>query len=242
MDDVNLFMSLEMMIAPPHPLEDNLELALPDSQHSSLAEIAEIQKRDRIPGIVKRIIPWDTSTSWEYWWCVPGRVLLPEDVELLQSDFSRVESILAKLVWLWGGHCIGAETKQASEMKLVYDWQQILKFVGNTKLKLDVLDIDFLPLTVKENNGNFAGDSDRPKYVAVEPPHWHIEFFQLEDVGGAYQLQQHEDLCSCQVWTGKPFLRHLDTAEATIRYDLWISTPLDMTSPPWRSLTTTDSV
>ncbi len=242
MDDANLFMSLEMMIAPPHPLEHNLELALPDNQHSSLVEIAEIQKRDRIPGIVKRIIPWDTSTSWEYWWCVPGRVLLPEDVELLQSDFSRVESILAKLVWLWGGHCINAETKQGSELKLVYDWQQVLKFVGNTKLQLDVLDIDFLPLTVKEDNGNFAGDSEQSKYVAVEPPHWHIEFFQLEDVGGAYQLQQHENLCSCQIWTGKPFLRHLDTAEATIRYDLWISTPLDMTSPPWRSLVTTDLV
>jgi hypothetical protein len=229
MGDANSFMPLEMMIAPQHPLADNLELPLSDIQHSSLAEIAAIQKRDRIPGIVKRIIPWDTTTSWEYWWCVPDRVLLPEDVELLQSDLPRVAGILAKLVWLWGGQCIDANTKQGAELKLVHDWQEILKFVQNTNLKPDIFDIDFLPLTVKEY-------SEQPQHIAVEPPHWHIEFFQLQAIDGVYQLQQHENLCSCQVWTGKPFLRHLDTAKATIRYDMWISQPLDMTSPPWRSL------
>lgn len=231
MGDANSFVPLERMVAPQHPLASNLELPLNNIQHSSLAEIAAIQKRDRIPGIVKRIIPWDTATSWEYWWCIPDRVLLPEDVELLQSDNSRVESILTQLVWLWGGRCIDGETKPDSELKLVYNWQQVLEFIRNTNLKFDILDIDFLPLTVK-------ADSQQPDYVAVEPPHWHIEFFQLQAVDDAYQLQQHKNLCSCQIWTGKPFLRHLDTAEATIRYDLWISQPLDMTSPPWRSLST----
>lgn len=99
MNEADLFISLEIMNAPEHPLVKSLEL--------SGTEITDEQKRDsasapgnglRIPGIVKRIIPLDHITSWAYWWCVPGRLLLPEDVALLQRDFARVESILTKLV------------------------------------------------------------------------------------------------------------------------------------------------
>ncbi|MBW4664928.1 MAG: hypothetical protein KME01_12140 [Chroococcus sp. CMT-3BRIN-NPC107] len=222
MDEANLFISSEIMNAPEYPLAESLEV--------SKVKIAE-QKGDsasayaglRIPGIVKRIIPIDNATFWEYWWCVPGRLLLPEDVALLQSDYTRVESILTKIVQLWGGRCMSADS--SSE---VNQWQQVLEFVREHKLNPDVMDVDFLPLTVKANDvqGN----------VAVEPAHWHIEFFQLEATGGGYKLQEPKIACGCQIWTGKPFIKQLDTGEATIRYDLGISQPLDMTTPPWQAI------
>ena len=214
MNGASLFISSDTMYAPEHPLADNLELSIVG---------VEGQTCDYIPGIVKRIIPIDHTTSWEYWWCIPGQLLLPEDVALLQSDYNRVESILTKLVWLWGGHFIGAET--SSE---VNNWSQVLELVRESKINPDVLDIDFFPLTVKTNEaqGN----------IAVEPAHWHIEFFQLEATDGGYKLQEPKKACGCQIWTGKPFVKQLDTEEAMISYDLGIAQPSAMTTPPWQTL------
>ena len=210
MNEASLFISSNMMNAPEHPLADNLELSI----------VGEVEGL-RLPGIVKRIIPIENTTFWEYWWCVPGQLLLPEDVALLQSDFPRVESILTKLVWLWGGRFIGDETSRE-----VSNWAQVLELGRENKLNLDVMDIDFFPLTVKNNET--AGS------IAVEPAHWHIEFFQLEPTDGGYKLQEPKKACGCQIWTGKPFVKQLDTEEALIRYELNISQPLDMTSPPWK--------
>ncbi len=219
MNEASLFISSELMTAPEHPLIEGLELSMP--------LVADGQKSDSIPGIVKRIIPLDHTTSWTYWWCVPGQLLLPEDVALLQSDFTRVESILTKLVWLWGGRFIGAETSSD-----VSNWQQVLKLVSEIKLKPDVLDVDFFPLTVKANEAQAT--------IAVEPAHWHIEFFQLEATEGGYRLQEPKKACGCQIWTGKPYIKQLYTGEATIRYDLGIAQPSDMTSPPWQALSSID--
>ncbi len=214
MNEASLFISSEMMDAPEYPLAASLEL--------SVTEMSDGQKGDRaFPSIVKRIIPIDNTTSWEYWWCVPGRVLRSEEMALLRSDFARVEKMLTKLVWLWGGRFIGAEA--SSE---VSDWQQILGLVRENTLNLDAIDIDFLPLAVQVNEAEGS--------IAVEPAHWHIEFFQLEVTDGGYKLQEPKKACGFQIWTGKPFIKQLDTGEATIRYDLNISQPLDMTSPPWR--------
>lgn len=216
MNEASLFISSEMRNAPEHPSAASLEL--------SAIEMSAEQKSDRnFPSIVKRIIPIDNTTSWEYWWCVPGRVLRSEDVALLRSDFTRVEKILTKLVWLWGGRFIGAETSHE-----VSDWQQILGLVRENKLNLDAIDIDFLPLAVKMNEVDGS--------IAVEPAHWHIEFFQLEATDSGYKLQEPKKACGFQIWTGKPFVKQIDTGETTIRYDLNISQPLDMTSPPWQGL------
>lgn len=215
MKEAMLFILPEIMNAPEHPLADSLEMLE--------TKIVDGEKSDRIPGIVKRIIPLDHNTSWSYWWCVPGNLLQPEDVALLQSDFTRVESILTKLIWLWGGRFIGAETSQD-----VSDWQQVLELVRENNFSADVIDIDFFPLTVKANQ---TQDN-----IAVEPAHWHIEFFQLEATDGGYKLQEPKKACGFQVWTGKPFIKQLDTGEATIRYDLGIAQPSDMTSPPWQAL------
>lgn len=223
--NLDLFFSEEITNAAEHPLTKNLELPLPDSE-ASLAEIWATQQRDRIPGVVKRIIPLDGTRFWEYWWCVPNRLLLPEDVRLLQSDRPRVEAILAKLVWLWGGRCFG-ETSRERDQEPIYDWQQILSFVQQQNLRLDVLDIDFLPMAIKLA-------STAPDHVAVEPAHWHIEFFQLQTVQDGFKLQEPKKVCSCQIWTSKPFIKHLETGEATTRYDLWVSHPLDLTNPPWQ--------
>lgn len=228
---------VERAVAPQHPLGNNSALPLPDSQQASLEEIRAIQRRDRIPGIVKRLISIDTTSDWEYWWCVPGRLLLPEDVDLLQSDRPRVEAIVSKLIWLWGGYCFGNETSRNQDHKPIHDWQQILAFVQQQGFKPDLLDIDFLPLAVKLQDQNFDSivDTSAQNYVAVEPPHWHIEFFQLQPIDGGFELQEPKNVCSCQIWTGKPFIKHLGTGEAITRYDLWVSQPLDLTNPPWRS-------
>ncbi len=90
--NLDLFIPAQIRTALEHPLAKNLELPLPNSQQASQAEIRAIQQRDRIPGIVKRLIPLDSTIYWEYWWCVPGRILLPEDAELLQRDRPRVEA------------------------------------------------------------------------------------------------------------------------------------------------------
>lgn len=103
--DLDLFISDEMRTALKHPLAKNLELPLPDFQQASLEEIQALQRRYAIPGVVKRIITLDATTSWEYWWCVPGRLLLPDDVELLQRVRPRVEAILSNLIWLWERVC-----------------------------------------------------------------------------------------------------------------------------------------
>ena len=219
MNEASLFISSNMMNAPEHPLADNLELSIVGVEGQKCYRAPG--NGLRIPGIVKRIIPIDNTTFWEYWWCVPGRLLLPEDVALLQSDFPRVESILTKLVWLWGGRFIGDETSRD-----VSNWQQVLELGRENKLNPDVIDIDFLPLTVKAN--------DDEGNIAVAPAHWHIEFFQLEATSGGYKLQEPKKACGCQIWTGKPFVKQLDTEESMIRYELNISQPLDMTSPPWQ--------
>ncbi|MEW6494115.1 MAG: hypothetical protein AB1589_16625 [Cyanobacteriota bacterium] len=83
------FIPDELAIAPKHPLGQNLELPIPHCDAASIEEIREIQRRNRILGVVKRIILLDIDTSWEYGWCVPSRILLPEDLELLTRDQPR---------------------------------------------------------------------------------------------------------------------------------------------------------
>lgn len=231
----DFFILEEMMTTLSHPLENNIELPLPDLQQASIEEIRKIQTRSRIPGIVKRLIPLDTNTYWEYWWCVPGRLLLPEDVELLQQDRARVEAIAAKLVWLWGGLCFGKDTIRDENSKPVYDWQEVINFAHQQGVKADFLDIDFLPLTVKSDKRDSNSNRSSPTHIAVEPNHWHIEFFQIQPTTGGFELQEDKNVCSCQIWTGKPFIKHLDTSETITRYDLWVSRPLDLTIPPWQS-------
>jgi hypothetical protein len=235
MINFDLFIPEEITIAPKHPLAQNLDLPIPDSNSASYEEIREIQQRDRIPGVVKRLIPLDAQTSWEYWWCVPDRLLLPEDVELMTSDRERVESILEKLVWLFGGHCFGQDSHRQGDQLPIYDWQEVLEFARRHGFESYLLDIDYLPTAIKRDNRHTspAEDDTNTSQIAVEPPHWHIEFFQLTTTNGGFEIQQPKTVCSCQIWTGKPFIKHLHTGETSTRYDLWVSRPLDLTQPPW---------
>lgn len=105
---------------------------------------------------------------------------------------------------------------------------QVIHFVRQQGFKPDLLDIDFLPLRMRVDEKRF------PDCVAVEPAHWHIEFFQLQFTAGGLELQEPKTICSCQIWVCKPFLKHLVTGKVTARYDLWVSRPLDLTSPPWQ--------
>lgn len=232
------FISDSLTLAPSHPFEQNLELPLGDIRVASLQEIRNLQRRLRIPGIVKRLIPLNSTGVWEYWWCVPGRMLLPEDVEILQSDRQRVETILAKLLWLLGGHCFGENDRLYSDAEFIYDWRTVVEFAQNTGINPDVLDIDFLPTAIAQVNLSHPHDKaiaegKPPNYVAVEPGHWHIEFFQLQAIEGGFELIEPKPMCSCQIWTGKPFIKHLISGETTTRYDLGIATPFDITSHPW---------
>lgn len=77
MINFELFIPEEITLAPKHPLAQNLELAIPDLHSTSLQEFREFQQYTSFPGVVKRIIPLDADTFWEYWWCVPDRLLLP---------------------------------------------------------------------------------------------------------------------------------------------------------------------
>ncbi|WP_249071680.1 hypothetical protein [Argonema antarcticum] len=238
------FIPNEMMLAQQHPLAENLTQLLPDAEVVSTKEIWEIQLRDRIPGILKRLIPLNPLMSWEYWWCVPGRILLPEDVEVLQSDRPRLEAILGKLVWLLGGHCFGENTRWDGDSSPVYDWQQVLAFVEACGIKADLLDIDFLPTAIEPTpnlSRNNRKSTEKPQeYVAVEPAHWHIEFFQIQPIEGGFELALPKKLCSCQIWTGRPFIKNLQTGETLTRYDLWVSSPHDFSTPSWfKSLTST---
>lgn len=234
MSEFESFIPEDMMLAPEHPLDKNFERTQTSEQTSS-TENQKIQQSDRTSGLVKRLIPIDNSTFWEYWWCVPGQRLLPEDVQLLQSDRFRLETILSKILWLWGGYCCG-EATILQESELIHDWQKVLNFVQQQGLKPDVIDVDFLPLTVKTDTQNSNPESSTPKYVAVEPAHWHIEFFQLQPKDGGFELQEPKKTCGCQIWTRKPFIKHLETGEVTNRFDLWLSQPLDLTNPPWQSV------
>lgn len=218
-----------MASAPPHPLALQLDALLPEAPE----QVRAIQARDGIPGVVKRIIPLDAETSWEYWWCVPSRLLLPEDVELMKSDLARVESILEKLVWLFGGHCFSQNSVRLGEQLTVHNWQEVLKFAHQQGFESYLLDIDYLPTAIKPYHP--SNEPFTTTYIAVEPPHWHVEFFQIIAVDGGLAIQEPKPVCSCQIWTGKPFIKHLETGETSTRYDLWLSTPLDLTQPPWRS-------
>lgn len=232
-----LFISEEMMTAPEHPLTNQLANAAVDPLQASLVKIREKQQRDRIPGIVKRIIPIDNNTNWEYWWCVPGRLILPEDLQVLQSDRPRVEAILSRMIWLWGGHCFGEQsTRSLANSEPIYNWQKVLEFVHQQNLTPAILDIDFLPAAVNRlySQSDAIASRSTPDYVGVEPAHWHIEFFQLRPVEGGYELDEPKQLCSCQIWTNKPFLKNIATGEVTAsEHNLWLSRPLDLTIPPW---------
>ncbi|WP_199313027.1 hypothetical protein [Microcoleus sp. FACHB-672] len=233
--DMHSFIPNEMAIAHSHPLAKNLELPIPDPRQATPAEIQKIQLRDRVPGIVKRIIPLDALVAWEYWWCVPGRLLLPEDVELLQRDRSRVESILSKLVWLLGGYCFTTDTCWEGEQPIVYDWQQILAVAGKQGFESYLLDIDFFTTAIKADNrqAGVAAGTQTPTHIAVEPAHWHIEFFQVQPAAGGFEIKEPKPLCGCQIWMAKPFIKNLQTGETLTRYDLWLSNPHNVTNPPW---------
>ena len=241
--EFNSFISEELALAPEHPLEQNLERSLPDIRLASPEEIRAIQRRDRIPGIVRRLIPLNSTTVWEYWWCVPGRMLLPEDVEIITSDRQRVETILAKLIWLLGGHCFGENSCLYGDAESVHDWQQVLEFARNMGMSTEVMDIDFMPTAIAQVNLSHPYDQlpvpiaerKTPNYVVVEPGHWHIEFFPLQPIEGGFELVEPKPMCSCQIWTGKPLIKNLETGETTIRYDLGLATPFDITSHPWLS-------
>ena len=225
----------EITIAPGHPLAQNLELPIPDGKRAAREEIRAIQQRDRIPGVVKRIIALDTDTYWEYWWCVPGRLLLPEDVELMTSDRDRVESILQKLLWLFGGYCFGQDSHRQGDQLPIHDWQDVIGFARQRGFESYLLDIDFLPIAIKSYNRqvNLPVDDASSSHIAFEPPHWHIEFFQLTPTSGGFEVQELKTVCSCQIWTGKPFIKNLHTGETSTDYNLWVSRPLDITQPPW---------
>lgn len=243
MTNINLFMwdtnpliPAEIAIAPKHPLAKNLELPIPDPRTATPAQIQEIQLRDRIPGVVKRIVPLDASMSWEYWWCVPGRLLLAEDVELLQQDLTRMETILSKLLWLFGGCCFTKGTCCEGEQPAIYDWQEVVTFAHQQGFESYLLDIDFFQTAIKLGNNRpveSAGKVNPPSHIAVEPAHWHIEFFQLQPTAGGFEIQEPKPLCSCQIWTGRPFIKHVETGTAVTRYDLWVSSPHNVTNPPW---------
>ncbi|HEY9893242.1 MAG TPA: hypothetical protein V6D37_15830 [Candidatus Sericytochromatia bacterium] len=230
------FIPREIAIAPIHPLAAKLELALPQPTSASFEEIREIQQRQGIPGVVKRIIPIDADTFWEYWWCVPDRLLLAEDVELMKSDRFRVESILEKLVWLFGGHCFARDCSRQGDQIIIHDWQEVLEFARQHGFESYVLDIDYMPNAIKRYaQPSLTGKADTDiTYIAFEPAHWHVEFLQLTATAGGFELPKTKTVCSCQIWTAKPYIKNLETGETSTRYDLWISTPLDMTQPPWR--------
>ncbi len=228
-------MSPEEATAPDHPLQAHLNLPLPSPEQASLQEIREIQVRDRIPGLVKRLIPFDGELTWEYWWAVPGRLLLPEDVELLIRDRHRVETILSKLIWLFGGYYFEQSSPRQGDLHPLHQWQQVVQQAKELGFDSYLLDIDYLPIAIKPyNSAQTAGVELSSECVAVEPAHWHIEFFQLQPISGGYDLEEPKPLCSCQIWTGKPFLRSCKTEDYAVRYDLWIGKPLDVTIPPWR--------
>lgn len=231
MSRFDYLISESVAIAPPHPFAQKLEIPLPEAPE----QIWAMQRREGIPGVVKRIIPLDAETSWEYWWCVPSRLLLPEDVELIKSDRDRVESILAKLVWLFGGHCFSENSARLGEQLAVPNWQEVLQFAQQNGFESYLLDIDYLPTAIKLYNQSSNPNQDEltTAYIAVEPPHWHVEFLQLIAVDGGFAIQEPKPICSCQIWMGKPFIRNLETNETSTRYDLWVSTPLDLTQPPW---------
>jgi hypothetical protein len=233
--DFDLFILDEITIAPQHPLAANLDLEIPDATSASAEEIWEIQQRDRIPGIIKRIIPLDAETSWEYWWCIPDRLLLPEDIELMKSDRPRVETILEKLVWLFGGHCFGQDSHRQGDQLAVHDWQEVLEFARQQGFESYLLDIDYLPTAIVRDNRHVhpTEATTDTSYIAVEPAHWHVEFFQVAIAEGGFKLQEPKTVCSCQIWTSKPFIKHLHTGETSTRYDLWVSRPLDLTQPSW---------
>jgi hypothetical protein len=244
MVEFNTFIPEEITFAPVHPLGDNLDRLLANARIMPMSspETWQLQGQEKIPGIVKRFIPLNGMMAWEYWWCVPGRMLLPEDVEVLRSDRLRVETILSKLVWLLGGHCFGEDVNWQAESKPVYDWQLVLEFARNSGLNPDIIDIDFLPTAIAQTNLSHPHDKlppngeingNPPNYVAVEPGHWHIEFFQLQPIEGGFILQEPKPMSTCQIWTGKPFVKHLQTGEVTTRYNLGIATPFDLTSHPW---------
>lgn len=235
MIEFNSLISGEIAIAPRHPLSQNLGLPIPDINSASVEQVREIQQRERIPGVVKRIIRLDVQTDWEYWWCVPGRILLPEDVTLLNTDLSRVESILEKLVWLFGACCFEQNSDRQSEQLLVHDWRDVLQFARQRGFDSYLLDIDYLPRTIQRSDRvspSIEADTDIA-CIAVEPAHWHVEFFQLQPTNGGFELQDLKTVCSCQIWTSKPFVKCWQTGETKTRYDLWISRPLDITQPSW---------
>lgn len=227
---VSSFIPPDQLAALKHPLSQNLELPIPTYKEATPAEIQAIQRRDRIPGVVKRIIPFDNWISWEYWWCVPGRFLLPEDVDLLNRDRLRVESILEKLVWLFGACCFHNESCCEGEQDLFYDWQKVLEFAADQGFDSYLLDIDFFPTASKLMEADKGVSS---KHIAVEPAHWHIEFFHLEPVEGGFEIVDPKPRCSCQVWTAKPFIKNLETGTSQICYDLWVSSPLNITNSCW---------
>ncbi len=223
------------MIALKHPLELNLDLPIPDPKSASVEEIWEIQQRDRIPGVVKRFIFWDADTFWEYWWCVPGRLLLPEDVQVLTGDRPRVESIIEKLIWLFGGFCFTNDSHRNGEQIPIHDWQDVLQFAQQQGFESYLLDIDFMPLTIKRDSrhSNPSEKNIDTSHIGVEPAHWHIEFLQLVPTAGGFELQEQKTVCSCQIWTGKPFLKHVPSDISSVRYDLWIGRPMNITQPSW---------
>ncbi|MGC1394761.1 MAG: hypothetical protein WA828_10820, partial [Coleofasciculaceae cyanobacterium] len=136
---------------------------------------------------------------------------------------------------LFGGHCFSQNSDRLGEQLSVPSWQEVVQFAHQHGFESYLLDIDYFSTAIKHYNqaSNPTENELNTAYIAVEPPHWHVEFLQVIEVEGGFAIPETKPVCSCQIWTGKPFIKNLETNKTSTRYDLWASTPLDNTQPPW---------
>jgi hypothetical protein len=143
-----LLISEKIRQAPNYHLAENLDQELPIIEENvtkseyldALAEISAIQIFKDIPGIKKTKISIGLDNFFEVWQLIPNRVLLKEDLQLLEQDKERVEAITAQLMQF----CECYLSSEIFDNKLdVQSWQDVSKVVEHHKYDFEFLNIDY---------------------------------------------------------------------------------------------------
>ncbi len=183
----------------------------------ALAAICATQFFEDIPGIAKERILFGSENTFEVWNLIPHRVLIPEDVEFLKRDRSRVEAIAQKITWLFDSWL---DSRILTQKLPVNSWDDALDVLERYNYEFDFINIHSRPHRVRAETRT-APSGKVTDYWAVYPPCLTIDFIKTRYLNGGYIVDDYNSLYkfNLEAWMGLPLLRNQATGEAVTLKD-----------------------
>jgi hypothetical protein len=154
-----------------------------------------------------REVKLDYNSSFQVWSPKSNAILLPEEVNLLKSDYVRLASICTRLIKLLGASCSEEEDYLLSSQKIIYEWEDVIYFVSKYGFKPNAIDIMFSPQVFRPIE---QGGMKRCSLWAIEPSCWEIFFLELKFcINNGFTAEPRNEFLSVMVWTGRPIVKSI---------------------------------